>query len=53
MAADPVIRRLQGPDDIPLFRQIRREALETHPDAFASTLQDLDAMTDAQVLARF
>ena len=46
-----MIRRL-GPDEAGVFRVIRREALITTPEAFASTTAYLDAQTDADLADR-
>lgn len=37
--------RLLGPDDVDAFRQIRLEALRTEPDAFASTAEQWEALS--------
>ena len=46
-----MIRRLD-PGDAPLYRAIRREAIETHPDRFAQTVAELDVLPDAAIAAR-
>ncbi len=52
MATNRVIRRLRGAKDVPLFREIRFEGLRTNPEAFASTAQDWERLSDAEWLAR-
>lgn len=45
------IRRL-GPGDAPLFRALRLEALERHPEAFGGSLEDEAAQPEAWFAAR-
>ena len=45
------IRRL-GPDDAAIYRAIRREALETHPDTFAQSPDEFDALEDNVLATR-
>lgn len=45
------LRRLL-PEDAPIYRAIRREALVSHPGAFVSTVAYLDGLTDAALSER-
>lgn len=44
--------RFAGPDDIGAFRHIRLEALRLEPAAFASRVEDWEALPDAEWLRR-
>ena len=46
-----IIRQL-APHETALFRKLRLEALETHPEAYVSTADDLRTLDDAVVSAR-
>ncbi|HEV2507538.1 MAG TPA: GNAT family N-acetyltransferase [Mesorhizobium sp.] len=52
MSADAATVRLAGKDDVATFKKIRLEALQLEPAAFASRVEDWEALPDEEWLRR-